>query len=65
LSAVREWYLGSVVGGPTGAQLVSKKRRPDEKIDAVVALMMAIGRALVEDESQAGLNGFLANPIAF
>jgi phage terminase large subunit-like protein len=26
------------------------KSRPDQKIDAAVALMMAIGRATVEDE---------------
>lgn len=37
----------------------------NRKIDAAVALMMAVGRATVEDENQAGLNGFLANPIAF
>jgi phage terminase large subunit-like protein len=39
--------------------------RPDQKIDAAVALMMATGRAMVEDKNQAGLNGFLMNPIAF
>jgi hypothetical protein len=27
--------------------------------------MMAIGRAMAEDQEQAGLNGFLSNPIAF
>jgi hypothetical protein len=37
--------------------------RPDQKIDAAVALMMAIGRAMVEDENQAGLEGFLSNLI--
>ena len=33
--------------------------------DAAVALMMAIARAIVEDENQAGLNRFLCDPIAF
>jgi phage terminase large subunit-like protein len=40
------------------------KSRPDQKIDAAVALMMAIGRAMVVDEEQAGLSGFLSDPIA-
>jgi phage terminase large subunit-like protein len=35
----------------------------DQKIDAAVALMMAIRRAMVEDEQAKGLEGFLANPI--
>jgi hypothetical protein len=37
--------------------------RPDQKIDAAVALMMAIGRAMVEDEQAKGLEGFLTSPI--
>jgi hypothetical protein len=39
------------------------KQRPEQKIDAAVALMTAIGRALVEDEDAKGLEGFLTNPI--
>jgi hypothetical protein len=45
--------------------LYPTKSRPDQKIDAAVALMMAIDRAMVEDDNQAGLNRFLADPIAF
>jgi hypothetical protein len=30
-----------------------------------IALMMAIGRAMVEDKSLAGLDRFLSDPIAF
>jgi hypothetical protein len=41
------------------------KSRLDQKINAAVALMMAMGRAMVEDENEAGLNGFLSNPISF
>jgi phage terminase large subunit-like protein len=39
------------------------KQRPDQKIDAAVALMMAIGRAMVEDEDAEELEGFLTDPI--
>jgi phage terminase large subunit-like protein len=39
------------------------KHRPEQKIDAAVALMMAIGSAMVEDEQAKGLEGFLTNPI--
>jgi phage terminase large subunit-like protein len=41
------------------------KSRPDQKIDAAVALMMAIGRAMVEDEIKLASMRFLADPIAF
>jgi hypothetical protein len=36
---------------------IRQKSRPDQKIDAAVAL------AVVEDEQAKGLDGFLANPI--
>jgi len=39
------------------------KQRPEQKIDAAVALMMAMGRAMIEDEDAKGLEGFLTNPI--
>ena len=45
--------------------LYSTKSRLDQKIDAAVALMMAIGRSMLEDENQAGLKRFLSDPIAF
>ena len=43
--------------------LYPTKQRPEQKIDAAVALMMAMGRAMVEDEDAKGLEGFLTNPI--
>ena len=43
--------------------LYPTKSRPDQKIDGAVALMMAIGRAMVVDEEARGLEGFLSNPI--
>ena len=61
-----ERCLGNVVGkADRRGNLYPTKRRPDQKIDAAIALMMAVGRAMVEDEYQAGLNGFLENPIVF
>jgi phage terminase large subunit-like protein len=63
---VLEWCLGNVVGqADRRGNLYPTKQRPEQKIDAALAVMMAIGRAMVEDENQAGLNSFLANPIAF
>jgi len=44
--------------------LYSTKSRLDQKIDAAAALMMAIGRSILEGENQAGPNRFLSDPIA-
>ena len=38
--------------------LYPTKTRPDQKIDVAVALMMAIGRAMVEDEQAKGWTDF-------
>jgi len=40
------------------------KQPSDQKIDAAVALMMAIGRAMSGEDSNAGLDGFLAKPLS-
>jgi phage terminase large subunit-like protein len=59
-----ERCLGNVVGKADRRENLSPtKSRPDQKIDAAVALMMAMGRAMVEDEEARGLEGFLTNPI--
>ena len=61
---VLTWCIGNVVGkADRRGNLYPTKSRPDQKIDAAVALMMAIGRAMVEDEQAKGLEGFLTNPI--
>jgi phage terminase large subunit-like protein len=61
---VLSWCLGNVVGkADRRGNLYPTKSRPDQKIDAAVALMMAIGRAMVEDEQAKGLEGFLTHPI--
>jgi phage terminase large subunit-like protein len=42
--------------------LYPTNQRPDQKIDAAVAVMMALGRAMTDDDN-AGINGFLSNPL--
>ena len=42
----------------------SEHRKPSiSGIDAAVALMMALGRAMIEDEQAKGVEGFLSSPI--
>jgi phage terminase large subunit-like protein len=61
---VLEWCLGNVVDKiDRRGNLYPTKQRPEQKIDAAVALMMAIDRALVEDEDAKELEGSLTNPI--
>ncbi|MBL6459393.1 terminase large subunit [Belnapia sp. T6] len=61
---VLEWCMGNVVGKPDRrGNLYPAKQRPEQKIDAAVALMMAVGRAMAEDDGQGNLMDFLLNPI--
>lgn len=61
---VLEWGLGNVVGRPDRrGNLYPTKQRPEQKIDPAVALMMAIGRAMAEDDSEAELLAYLRNPV--
>ena len=39
------------------------EQRPEQKIDAAVALMMVVGRAMAEDDGQGNLEDFLRNPV--
>ena len=56
---VLEWCLGNIAGkAELRGNPCPTKQRPEQKIDAAVALMMAVGRAMVEDE-QARLAGSL------
>ena len=58
--------IGNVAGkADRCGNLYSTKSRLDQKIDAAVALMMTIGRSMLENENQAGLKRFLSDPIAF
>ena len=59
---VLEWCLGNVVGkADRRGNLYPTKQRPDQKIDAAVALMMAIGRPMLEDENEVGLTALDAD----
>ena len=57
---VLEWCVGNVVGRPDRrGNLYPAKQRPEQKIDAAVALMMAVGRAMAEDTNEGDLTDFL------
>ena len=43
--------------------LYPAKQRPEQEIDAAVALMMAVGRAMAEETSEGDLEDFLRNPV--
>jgi len=43
--------------------LYPAKQRPEQKIDAAVALMMAVGRAMAEDDGQGDVEDFLRDPL--
>ena len=61
---VLEWCMGNVVGKPDRrGNLYPAKQRPEQKIDAAVALMMAVGRAMAEDTDEGDLTDFLRNPL--
>ena len=54
------WCIGNVVGtADRRRNLYPTKSRPDQKIDAAVALMMAMGHVMVEDEQAKGWTIFL------
>ena len=56
--------MGNVVGKPDRrGNLYPAKQRPEQKIDGAVALMMAVGRAMAEEDGQGNLMDFLLNPI--
>ena len=54
----------AVVGKPDRrGNLYPAKQRPEQKIDAAVALIMAVGRAMAEDPNEGDLTDFLRNPL--
>jgi len=62
-SPVLEWCIGNVVGHyDARANVFPRKARPEQKIDAAMALIMALGRAM-QDEGGGNMSGFLANPL--
>jgi phage terminase large subunit-like protein len=61
---VLAWCVGNVVGRPDRrGNVYPAKQRPEPKIDAVVALMMAVGRAMAEGAGEGDLKDFLRNPL--
>jgi phage terminase large subunit-like protein len=61
---VLEWCLGNVVGkADRRGNLYPTKQRPEQKIDAAAALMMAVGRAMAADDGQPDNLEFLRTPI--
>ncbi|MFK4047244.1 terminase large subunit [Roseomonas mucosa] len=60
---VLEWCIGNVVGHyDARANVYPRKSRPEQKIDAAVALIMAIGRAMNE-EAVPDMSSFLSQPM--
>ncbi len=56
--------LGNVVGRPDRpGNLYPAKQWPEQKIDAAVALMMAVGRAMAEGAKEGDLEDFLRNRV--
>jgi phage terminase large subunit-like protein len=61
---VLEWCVGSVVGKPDPRGNLFPTKVRDAKMDATVALLMAIGRAQAsEADGAAGITAFLLNPV--
>ena len=57
------WCVGNVVGQEDRrGNLYAAKQRPEQKIDAAVALVMAIGRAMAED-GKPDFGDFVRDPI--
>lgn len=60
---VLEWCIGNVVGRyDARANVFPKKERPENKIDAAVALIMGVGRALVAEETD-DWGAFVNDPV--
>jgi phage terminase large subunit-like protein len=58
------WCVGNVVGRPDRrGNPYPAKQRSERKIDAAVALMMAIGRAVAEDAGQPEISDFFRAPL--
>jgi hypothetical protein len=59
------WCVGNVVRtADRRSNLYPTKTRLDQKTDPAVAVMMAVGHAMAEDQEQVGQSAFLSNPIA-
>lgn len=58
------WMVSNVVCHTDAKDnIYPRKERPENKIDGVVALIMALNRAIANNNDQGNLDDFLANPI--
>ena len=56
--------VGNVVRRPDRrGNLYPAKQRPEREIDAAVALLMAVGRAMADDAGEGDLEDWLRNPV--
>jgi phage terminase large subunit-like protein len=61
---VLDWCLSNVVGHyDARGNVYPRKSRPEQKIDAAMALIMALGRSISGAENEVNLSEFLANPV--
>jgi phage terminase large subunit-like protein len=61
---VLTWMMSNVVAHMDAKDnIYPRKERPENKIDGVVALIMALGRALANNEPQQNIDDFLMDPI--
>ena len=61
---VLEWCIGNVVGHlDARGNVYPRKARPEQKIDAAVALIMALGRTISGEGSSVDMDAFLADPV--
>ena len=60
---VLAWCIGNVVGQENRRGNLFPTKQRDGKIDAAVALLMAIGRAQASDDGGADMDAFLLNPV--
>ena len=57
------WCIGNVVGQEDRRGNLFPTKQRDGKIDAAVALLMAIGRAQASDDGAEDITAFLLNPV--
>jgi phage terminase large subunit-like protein len=61
---VREWCIDNVVGHDDArSNVYPRKARPEQKIDAAIALIMALGRTISGQAGEPDMSAFLADPI--
>jgi phage terminase large subunit-like protein len=61
---VLEWCLSNAVGHYTACgNVYPREARPEQKIDAAVALIMALGRTISGQADEPDISAFLDDPI--